>query len=148
MNACWQLLGISPTTNKRRINRAYRARARRCHPDCGGSHDAMLALQNARDTALSWEPIVEHEEPPGVHSVYAQRRISTYEVSEGFLRRIADWRAHVGVGLMIGSLPFFLFKDWTLNLPMLSSGVFLVVWFWWRHRDYPCSVRKGPDVEI
>lgn len=146
MTTCWDFLGIDPTTSKRRINRAYRARARGCHPDCGGTHDAMLTLQRARDEALAYEP--EEPEPGGIHFVYAPRRVSTYEVSEGFLRRLGDWRAHLGIGLIAGSLPFFLFKDWSLNLPMLSAGVLLLGWFWWRHRDYPCVVRKGPDLEI
>jgi hypothetical protein len=34
------------------IDVAYRAKAARCHPDAGGSHDAMVELNRAREEAL------------------------------------------------------------------------------------------------
>jgi curved DNA-binding protein CbpA len=34
------------------IERAFRTRARKCHPDTGGSNEAMVELNTARDQAL------------------------------------------------------------------------------------------------
>jgi len=107
----------------------------------------MVALQRARDDALAWKPEAE-QEGPRIHVVYARRRMSTYEVSEGFLRRMADWRAPLGVGLIVGGGLTFVFKPELLNAPMPLTGIVLLLWFAWRHRNHPWIVRKGPDVIV
>lgn len=51
---CWQVLGISPTTDALAIQRRWRELARTAHPDMpGGSHQQMAALNTARDQALA-----------------------------------------------------------------------------------------------
>lgn len=49
--SCWEVLGISPESNEAQIVEAWRTKAKDCHPDAGGSHDAMSALNAAKDIA-------------------------------------------------------------------------------------------------
>lgn len=52
--SAWELLGLSPPASRTQVEAAYRAKAKKAHPDRpGGSHDRMAALSAARDTALS-----------------------------------------------------------------------------------------------
>lgn len=46
------VLGVTKRATKADIEAAYREKAKRAHPDSGGSHDAMTALTKARDEAL------------------------------------------------------------------------------------------------
>lgn len=48
----WKILGIPPASKEDAINAAFRERAKRAHPDAGGSHNAMAELTAARDAAL------------------------------------------------------------------------------------------------
>lgn len=48
----WEVLGVSPDASKKDISRAYRERAKRAHPDAGGSDDRMTELNRAREQAL------------------------------------------------------------------------------------------------
>jgi hypothetical protein len=48
---CWAVLGIAPNAGLEEIEMAFRALARRAHPDAGGSHDAMARLTAAREQA-------------------------------------------------------------------------------------------------
>jgi hypothetical protein len=48
-----EVLGITRTATRAQIVAAYRDKARRAHPDAGGSHEAMTALTRARDEALA-----------------------------------------------------------------------------------------------
>ena len=48
----WAVLGISPTKDQAEIARAFREAAKRCHPDNGGSAEAMRELIEARDAAV------------------------------------------------------------------------------------------------
>jgi len=50
--SCWTVLGVPPTAARDDIERAYRAAAKRAHPDAGGSDAAMAALTRARDEAM------------------------------------------------------------------------------------------------
>lgn len=50
--SCWDVLGLKPGAGAGMIQAAYRAKAIELHPDQGGSHDAMAALNAARDEAL------------------------------------------------------------------------------------------------
>lgn len=58
--SCWEVLGIrhadilgkTNTYGQTLINQAYRILAQTCHPDRGGSHEAMTELNNAREEAL------------------------------------------------------------------------------------------------
>lgn len=47
LDMCYRLLGISPTAPWDEIERAYRAKAKKHHPDHGGDEDAMRALNEA-----------------------------------------------------------------------------------------------------
>lgn len=50
--SCWDVLGVPPGANHDEISRAYRDKARRAHPDTGGSQAAMAELNRARDEAM------------------------------------------------------------------------------------------------
>lgn len=47
------VLGVSPGATAEEIEAAYRALARRAHPDAGGSPDEMAKINAARDRALA-----------------------------------------------------------------------------------------------
>lgn len=49
----WDALGVMPTANADQIKTAYREKAKHCHPDHGGSSEAMAALNNAYEVALN-----------------------------------------------------------------------------------------------
>lgn len=51
-HSCWDILGLSPGASEKAINDAFRDRAKRAHPDAGGSDAAMAELNRARDEAL------------------------------------------------------------------------------------------------
>jgi curved DNA-binding protein CbpA len=43
----YRVLGVDPAADSAAIRKAYRLKALECHPDRGGSHEAMLALNEA-----------------------------------------------------------------------------------------------------
>ena len=47
----WATLGVTATATKDEIECAFKAKLRVCHPDAGGSHEAMTKLNIARDQA-------------------------------------------------------------------------------------------------
>ena len=47
MDLCYKILGISPSAPWPEVERAYRQKAKRHHPDMGGDEDAMRALNDA-----------------------------------------------------------------------------------------------------
>lgn len=47
LDMCYRLLGISPSAPWDDVERAYRAKAKKHHPDHGGDEDAMRALNEA-----------------------------------------------------------------------------------------------------
>ncbi len=49
----WTTLGCTATASRAEIEHSYKTRLRQCHPDAGGSHEAMTKLNVARDQALS-----------------------------------------------------------------------------------------------
>lgn len=49
----WDILGIPRQSTADDVKAAYRAKASKAHPDAGGSHDEMAALNAARTAALS-----------------------------------------------------------------------------------------------
>lgn len=50
--SCWDILGIKPGAPTDEIVSAYKAKAKRAHPDAGGSTAAMAELNRARQEAL------------------------------------------------------------------------------------------------
>ncbi len=50
---CWTVLGLAPGSSPEAINAVYRALSLARHPDRGGSHAAMAALNRAREEALA-----------------------------------------------------------------------------------------------
>src|ERR1700686_5177426 len=51
----YNVLGVAETASKQDIDRAYRAKARKRHPDGGGSDEAMKSLKEARDILTDHE---------------------------------------------------------------------------------------------
>jgi hypothetical protein len=52
--SCWEVLGLNPAAGEAEILKAWREKARGAHPDReGGSHEAMSALNEAKDIALA-----------------------------------------------------------------------------------------------
>lgn len=47
IDMCYKVLGVSPTASWDDIQRAYRVKAQRHHPDHGGDDDIMKALNEA-----------------------------------------------------------------------------------------------------
>lgn len=47
LEMCYKVLGVSPTASWDDIQRAYRTKAQRHHPDHGGDDDIMRALNDA-----------------------------------------------------------------------------------------------------
>lgn len=45
----WEVLEVDPQATPEEVLRAYRRKARACHPDAGGSADAFLGIQAAWD---------------------------------------------------------------------------------------------------
>ncbi len=48
----FEVLGVSPNASPEEIDKAYRTKAKKAHPDAGGSHAQMKNLNNARDAAM------------------------------------------------------------------------------------------------
>lgn len=48
-----QILGVDENATAAEINYAYRRMAQQCHPDMGGSHEAMARINQARDAMLA-----------------------------------------------------------------------------------------------
>ncbi|MFA7691417.1 MAG: J domain-containing protein [Candidatus Hydrogenedentes bacterium] len=44
---CYRILGLSPSARWEEIEKAYRAKAKRHHPDLGGDEDTMRAVNEA-----------------------------------------------------------------------------------------------------
>lgn len=49
----WEILGVDQDANEKEILDAYRAKAKKAHPDQGGSSEAFNRLTDAKDTALA-----------------------------------------------------------------------------------------------
>ena len=50
--SCWDVLGLEAGASSAGIDRAFRERAKKLHPDAGGNDHAMAELNVARDRAL------------------------------------------------------------------------------------------------
>lgn len=48
----WEVLGVYRNASEEEIDRAWRAKSKRAHPDVGGSHAAMSQLNEARNLGL------------------------------------------------------------------------------------------------
>lgn len=48
----WEALGLKPGAGRAEVEAAYREKAKRCHPDAGGSHEQMARLNAARDELM------------------------------------------------------------------------------------------------
>lgn len=51
---CWTVLGIDETQDRDTVTKAYKMLARKAHPDNGGTHDTMSALNQAYEKALKF----------------------------------------------------------------------------------------------
>lgn len=52
--AAYRVLGLDPGAPAEQVTAARRAQARRHHPDSGGNHETMVAINHAADTVLEW----------------------------------------------------------------------------------------------
>jgi DnaJ domain len=50
--SCWDVLGVEEGASRADIERAFRDRAKKVHPDAGGNDNAMAELNAARNQAL------------------------------------------------------------------------------------------------
>ena len=50
--SCWEILGLAPNASAFDVNEAFKEKARKSHPDNGGSHAAMVELNMARLEAM------------------------------------------------------------------------------------------------
>lgn len=50
--SCWSILGLAPGASADKVSAAYRDKAKRAHPDHGGTEAAMAELNRARDEAM------------------------------------------------------------------------------------------------
>ncbi len=53
MSKPWEVLGVKQGANAAEIESAYREKAKRWHPDAGGSHEQMAKLNAARAELLA-----------------------------------------------------------------------------------------------
>ena len=51
---CYQILGVTPPISIDKLKAAYRTAAALHHPDCGGSHQTMVGINEAYEQA-KWE---------------------------------------------------------------------------------------------
>ena len=49
----YSLLGVSPSDTVDAVKKAYRRRAKECHPDCGGNKKDFIALKGAYDRIIA-----------------------------------------------------------------------------------------------
>lgn len=64
----YRLLGVSKNASQKQIDQAYRAEARMCHPDLGGSEEKMKSLNEAYEILkdrLTRKAYDDEREPPG-----------------------------------------------------------------------------------
>jgi DnaJ domain len=69
MATCYQVLGVIPPVSMSDLKLAYRKAAALHHPDRGGNHEAMIAVNNAYEQA-KWEVESGHrnyQKPPKSH---------------------------------------------------------------------------------
>ena len=59
--AAYEKLGLVPGASADEVRAARRSLARAHHPDAGGAHDAMVAINAAADTALRWLQRTGHD---------------------------------------------------------------------------------------
>lgn len=52
----WEILDISPSQDRAVIIKAFRAKAKICHPDCGGKAEEFQKLNAAKTEALKGLP--------------------------------------------------------------------------------------------
>lgn len=58
----YELLGVSRTASKAEIQKAFRAKASRCHPDHGGDAEKIIELCRARDVLLDDEARARYDQ--------------------------------------------------------------------------------------
>ncbi len=54
----WEVLGVAPSTHPADVREAWKAKAKIAHPDRGGSHEAMAAVNEAYDAHLLQSKLV------------------------------------------------------------------------------------------
>ena len=72
--AAYVALGLPPGASAGAVKAARRRLARRHHPDAGGEHAAMAAVNAAADTVAAWLARTETATPMGEYADYAAAR--------------------------------------------------------------------------
>src|SRR5687767_7415351 len=81
----YSVLGVPPAADQVMIWRAFRRRAAQCHPDCGGSHQDMVLINEA------WAILSDPEKR--AHYDAARRPATSLVVRQSFERDQKDARS-------------------------------------------------------
>ena len=108
MSDPWQVLHLRPDAPSEVIEAAYRALAKRLHPDAGGSVVAMAAVNSAYDAvrgnARGWKPPEQGEAIEGLRAEVARLRQENAALRAQPRRPVAadvrmGWGKHEGLPL-------------------------------------------------
>jgi hypothetical protein len=95
----YQILGVPPDALPEAIRAAFRRRARECHPDCGGSHEAMLLVNEAWEVLSDGDRRRRYDETSAgqagepVREAAEADRQGARRRAEEYPRRWADYEA-------------------------------------------------------
>lgn len=131
-------LGIADSASRKEIDRAYRAKARKRHPDGGGSDEAMKSLNEARDILTDHEtrkaydaerrPKRQAQPPSMTFDPYAASRAGTLKipVSDADLAGLLMGAAAcfgLGIPLLLLVEMQWMFILWPLRVMSLAALV-------------------------
>jgi len=123
----YNVLGVSETASKQDIDRAYRSKARKHHPDGGGSDEAMKSLNEARDilTDLETRRAYDAERRPPTQTRAPSMSFDPYAASKAGTLKIPVADADLA-GLLMSAAACF-----GLGIPLLLLVEMQWMFFLW-----------------